>query len=68
MKQLIQRLAQDHLWNHWVAANSAGEPALAGSVARKAGCISRKAGCISKKAGCISMKAGCISKKAGCIS
>ncbi|MGK3959874.1 hypothetical protein WMF37_38115 [Sorangium sp. So ce291] len=67
MKQLIQQLAQDHLWNHWVAANSATEPTLA------AGCISRKDGCISKKAGCISRKAGCISRvrrpvKAGCIS
>ncbi|WP_437753205.1 hypothetical protein [Sorangium sp. So ce1389] len=62
MKQLIQQLAQDHLWNHWVAANSATEPTLA------AGCISRKDGCVSKKAGCVSRKAGCISRKAGCIS
>jgi hypothetical protein len=64
MKNLIRQLAQDHLWNQWVAANSAGTPVV------DAGCISGPA--VSMKAGCISgptvsMKAGCISKT-GCIS
>ncbi|WP_437566191.1 hypothetical protein [Sorangium sp. So ce542] len=69
MEHLIRRIAQDRLWNQWVAANSAAEATLdAGCISRKDGCISKKAGCISKKAGCISKKAGCISKKAGCIS
>ena len=69
MKQLINQIAQDQLWNQWVAANSASAPDLeAGCISRKEGCISKKAGCISRKAGCISRKAGCISKKAGCIS
>ncbi len=63
MKNLIRQIAQDHLWNQWVAANSAGAPAV------DAGCIS---GAASAKAGCISKvaapaKAGCISKT-GCIS
>lgn len=83
MKQLINTLAQDHLWDQWVSANSASSPTLdsgciSGVVeaAAKAGCISRKggdpkAGCISRKGG--SPKAGCISRairppKAGCIS
>ncbi|MGK4001445.1 hypothetical protein WMF31_02385 [Sorangium sp. So ce1036] len=69
MEYLIRQIAQDHLWNQWVAANSAGDPTLdTGCISRKDGCISRKAGCISRKAGCISRKAGCISRKAGCIS
>ncbi|WNG46973.1 hypothetical protein F0U60_24720 [Archangium minus] len=64
MKNLIRQLAQDHLWNQWVAANSAGTPVV------EAGCISGPA--VSVKAGCISrgtspVKAGCISKT-GCIS
>ncbi|MEX2984939.1 hypothetical protein [Streptomyces sp. C36] len=51
MEQLIKKMAQDTVWQGWVAANSA-------SAAAKAGCISAapKAGCISAapKAGCIS--------------
>ncbi|WP_257456000.1 hypothetical protein [Archangium lipolyticum] len=64
MNSLIRQLAQDHLWNQWVAANSAGAPIV------EAGCISGPA--VAVKAGCISrgaapVKAGCISKT-GCIS
>ncbi|MFI9204346.1 hypothetical protein [Streptomyces sp. NPDC053048] len=50
MEQLIKKMAQDQVWQGWVAANSAS--------AAKDGCISAapKAGCISAapKAGCIS--------------
>lgn len=71
MKQLIQKLAQDRVWNQWVSANSASTANV------DAGCISGVAKAASK-AGCISRavrgpKAGCISRgvrvsKAGCIS
>ncbi|WP_437595741.1 hypothetical protein WMF28_24505 [Sorangium sp. So ce590] len=62
MDHLIRKIAQDRLWNQWVAANSVDESTL------EAGYISKKEGCISKKEGCISKKEGCISEKAGCIS
>ncbi|MGW1835497.1 hypothetical protein [Streptomyces sp. BBFR2] len=59
MEQLIKKMAQDDVWQGWLAANSA-------SAAAKSGCISAapKTGCISAapKSGCISAtKAGCIS-------
>ncbi|MBT2382870.1 hypothetical protein [Streptomyces sp. ISL-11] len=56
MESLIKKMAQDGVWQGWVAANS--------SNAAKDGCISvAKDGCISvAKSGCISVtKAGCIS-------
>ncbi|MEV0371319.1 hypothetical protein AB0I10_16045 [Streptomyces sp. NPDC050636] len=50
MEQLIKKMAQDDVWQGWLAANSAQ--------AAKDGCISAtpKSGCISvaKKTGCIS--------------
>ncbi|WP_433854795.1 hypothetical protein [Streptomyces kronopolitis] len=50
MEQLIKKMAQDGVWQNWLAANSAQ--------AAKNGCISAapKSGCISAapKAGCIS--------------
>ncbi len=70
MKHLIRQIAQDQLWNQWVAVNSSGDAFVdAGCISgpaslAKAGCISRPA--VSAKAGCIS-KMGCISKS-GCIS
>ncbi|MCB5907789.1 hypothetical protein [Streptomyces pinistramenti] len=59
MEALIKKMAQDEIWQGWVAVNSAG-------AAAKNGCISAtpKAGCISAtpKSGCVSVaKAGCIS-------
>ena len=56
MESLIKKMAQDSVWQGWVAANSAS--------AAKDGCISvAKSGCISvAKSGCISVaKTGCIS-------
>ncbi|MFI1530544.1 hypothetical protein [Streptomyces griseus] len=51
MEHLIQKMAQDDVWQNWLAANSAQE-------ATKNGCISAapKNGCISAapKSGCIS--------------
>ncbi|MFG2530165.1 hypothetical protein [Streptomyces sp. NPDC048516] len=51
MEQLIKKMAQDHVWQSWLAANSAQQTAKNGciSAAPKAGCISAapKAGCIS---------------------
>ncbi|MER7023955.1 MULTISPECIES: hypothetical protein [Streptomyces] len=56
MEQLIKKMAQDDIWQGWLAANSAV----------KGGCVSAtpKTGCISAapKAGCVSAaKAGCVS-------
>ncbi|MBZ4321557.1 hypothetical protein [Streptomyces huiliensis] len=49
MEKLIEKMAQDEVWQRWVAANSAQASA-------KDGCISAtpKQGCISYKSGCIS--------------
>ncbi|MER0478162.1 hypothetical protein OHS81_33295 [Streptomyces sp. NBC_00400] len=51
MEQLIKKMAQDQVWQSWLAANSAQQAAKNGciSAAPKAGCISAapKAGCIS---------------------
>ncbi|WP_018535673.1 MULTISPECIES: hypothetical protein [unclassified Streptomyces] len=51
MEKLIRKMAQDDVWQRWVAANSSG-------TAAKDGCISAtpKSGCISAtpKSGCIS--------------
>ncbi|MFF9481949.1 hypothetical protein [Streptomyces sp. NPDC014733] len=51
MEQLIKKMAQDDIWQSWLAANSA-------TAAAKNGCVSAtpKTGCISAapKAGCIS--------------
>ncbi|MFE9305917.1 hypothetical protein [Streptomyces sp. NPDC006856] len=51
MEQLIKKMAEDGVWQNWIAANSAQEAAKNGciSAAPKNGCISAapKAGCIS---------------------
>ncbi|GAA0461924.1 MULTISPECIES: hypothetical protein [Streptomyces] len=50
MEQLVKKMAQDDVWQGWVAANSAQK-------GDKDGCISA-----SPKSGCISAtKTGCIS-------
>ncbi|MEU3712953.1 hypothetical protein [Streptomyces catenulae] len=59
MEQLIKKMAQDDIWQGWLAANSAG-------AAGRSGCVSAtpKSGCISAapKTGCVSAtKTGCIS-------
>ncbi|MFB7482645.1 hypothetical protein ACFUEM_29825 [Streptomyces anulatus] len=60
MEHLIKKMAQDNVWQNWLAANSAQQAAKNGciSAAPKNGCISAapKNGCISAapKAGCIS--------------
>ncbi|MER6841473.1 hypothetical protein [Streptomyces platensis] len=50
MEQLIKKMAQDNVWQNWIAANSAQQAAKNGciSAAPKAGCISAapKAGCV----------------------
>ena len=42
MEQLIKKMAQDQVWQNWLAANSAQQAAKNGciSAAPKAGCIS----------------------------
>ncbi|PNE41035.1 MULTISPECIES: hypothetical protein [Streptomyces] len=60
MEQLIKKMAQDNVWQSWVAANSAGsDPRTA-----KNGCISAAA--VSDRP----QRIGCISAapKRGCIS
>ncbi|WP_164492797.1 hypothetical protein [Streptomyces lydicus] len=50
MEQLIKKMAQDIVWQNWLAANSAQQAAKNGCIsAAPAGCISAapKAGCIS---------------------
>ncbi|WP_433395384.1 hypothetical protein [Streptomyces sp. CA-146814] len=51
MEELIQKMAQDGVWENWLAANSAQSAAKTGciSAAPKSGCISTtpKVGCIS---------------------
>lgn len=51
MEHLIEKMAQDDVWQNWLAANSAQQDAKSGciSAAPKNGCISAapKAGCIS---------------------
>ncbi|MFB6666824.1 hypothetical protein [Streptomyces parvus] len=51
MEQLIEKMAQDRVWQNWLAANSAQGSAKNGciSAAPKSGCISAapKTGCIS---------------------
>ncbi|WP_169314018.1 hypothetical protein [Streptomyces piniterrae] len=51
MEQLIKKMAQDEVWQGWLAANSAQQAAKDGciSAAPKSGCIS-----VAKKTGCIS--------------
>lgn len=60
MEKLVHQIAQDSVWNKWVAANSAETD----------GCISgTKEGCISSaKAGCISIARTTALPKTGCIS
>ncbi|ANB75137.1 hypothetical protein AYM40_22220 [Paraburkholderia phytofirmans OLGA172] len=60
MEKLIQQIAQNSVWNKWVAANSSETD----------GCISgSKEGCISAaKAGCISIARATPPPKKGCIS
>lgn len=51
MEKLIQKMAQDSVWQNWLAANSTQQAAKSGciSAAPKSGCISAapKVGCIS---------------------
>jgi hypothetical protein len=60
MEKLVHQIAQNSVWNKWVAANSAETD----------GCISgTKVGCISAaKAGCISIARATPLPKTGCIS
>jgi hypothetical protein len=60
MEKLVHQIAQNSVWNKWVAANSAETD----------GCISgTKEGCISAaKAGCISIARATPLPKTGCIS
>ncbi|WP_179894606.1 hypothetical protein [Streptomyces sp. f150] len=50
MEQLIKKMAEDGIWQNWIAVNSAQGSAKNGciSAAPKSGCISAapKAGCI----------------------
>ncbi|WP_432097216.1 hypothetical protein [Streptomyces sp. bgisy100] len=50
MEQLIKKMAQDEVWQNWIAVNSAQSAAKDGCIssAPKSGCISlTKSGCIS---------------------
>jgi hypothetical protein len=63
MKNLINQIVRDNVWNKWVSVNSV----------ENSGCISaQKEGCISSpavaKEGCISIAQGKQLPKAGCIS
>ena len=60
MENLALQIAQNSVWNKWVAANSA----------QTEGCISgTKEGCISaEKAGCISIAMAKPLPKTGCIN
>lgn len=60
MEKLVHQIAQNSVWNKWVAANSVETD----------GCISgTKEGCISAaKAGCISIGRATPLPKTGCIS
>lgn len=60
MEKLVHHIAQDSVWNKWIAANSAETD----------GCVSgTKEGCVSSaKAGCVSIARTASLPKTGCVS